>query len=411
MRNLRQGAFALEGGDSVAMQQLMETIRVLQQAMAVSRAEQDRVLAEVQAEQAANQDLVQYDLAVLCANNEELHIANEELRRDLQRMGERTNDEPNPPITVRALPRPFSQAIMDTVVPASFMVPKIAFTGVEDPEAHITAFHTQMMISGRTNAMHCKLFMRTFSGITLDSFISLPNGHITSFYQFSNLFREQFIVNQIPPPISFDLFDVKQYQGEPLKDFLNRFGALVVKLHTTNEAMVVHVFRCGILSGPFSDSLIRCRPKTFSEIRRRAVAHIGVEEELSEKRGSLGPARPRGIGCPQLMRVHEATKEKKAPGKQRPYETRKPQTRVRTKEGAPTRHSFQMDLKELISIPNMADRLKSPTKTDKRLWPSKDTWCEFHQAFGHSLRNCLALGFQLDELVRNGVLKEYLQEP
>ena len=65
----------------------------------------------------------------------------------------------------------------------------------------------------------------------------------------------------------------------------------------------------------------------------------------------------------------------------------------------------------MIAIPNVADRLKSPPKTDKRLGPSKDTWCEFHQAFGHDLRNCLALGFQLDELVRNGFLKEYLQEP
>ncbi|XP_068503722.1 uncharacterized protein [Phaseolus vulgaris] len=69
-----------------------------------------------------------------------------------------------------------------------------------------------------------------------------------------------------------------------------------------------------------------------------------------------------------------------------------------------------MDLKEIIVIPNVADRLKSPPKTDRRLGPNKDTWCEFHQAFGHSLRNCLALGYQLDELVRSGFLKEYLQE-
>jgi len=113
-------------------------------------------------------------------------------------MGECANDEPNPPITVRARSMPFSQAIMDTVVPSSFMVPKIAFSGVKDSEAHITAFHTQMMISGGTDAMHCKLFMRTFSNTTLDWFISLPNGHITSFDQFLNLFKEQFIVNQAP---------------------------------------------------------------------------------------------------------------------------------------------------------------------------------------------------------------------
>jgi len=59
--------------------------------------------------------------------------------------------------------------------------------------------------------MHCKLFMSTFSGRTLDWFISLPDGNITSFDQFSTLFREQYIINQAPPPVSYDLFDVKQY--------------------------------------------------------------------------------------------------------------------------------------------------------------------------------------------------------
>jgi len=62
--------------------------------------------------------------------------------------------------------------------------------------------------------MHYKLFMGTFSSTALDWFISLPDGHITSFDQFSTLFREQFIVNQAPHPVSFDLFDVKQYQRE-----------------------------------------------------------------------------------------------------------------------------------------------------------------------------------------------------
>ena len=62
----------------------------------------------------------------------------------------------------------------------------------------------------------------------------------------------------------------------------------------------------------------------------------------------------------------------------------------------------------MIGIPNVADKLKSPPKTDKRLGPSKNTWCEFHQAFDHNLPNCLALKHQLEELVRDGFLKEYL---
>jgi len=67
--------------------------------------------------------------------------------------------------------------------------------------------------------VHCKLFMSTLADTTLDWFISLPDGHVTSFDQFATLFREWYIINRAPPPVSYDLFDVRQYQGESLKDY------------------------------------------------------------------------------------------------------------------------------------------------------------------------------------------------
>jgi len=59
-------------------------------------------------------------------------------------------------------------------------------------------------------------------------------------------------------------------------------------------------------------------------------------------------------------------------------------------------------------VPNIADRLRPPVKTDKVLGPHKDSWCEFHQAFGHHINNCFVLGHQLDELVKNGFLKDHM---
>jgi len=69
-----------------------------------------------------------------------------------------------------------------------------------------------------------------------------------------------------------------------------------------------------------------------------------------------------------------------------------------------------MELKDLIAVPNIADRLRPSVKSDKALGPHKESWCEFHEAFGHHINNCLALGHQLDELVKNGFLKDYLVE-
>jgi len=97
---------------------------------------------------------------------------------------------------------PFSQAIMDAAIPATFVGPKATFTRMEDPEAHLIAFHTQMMLIGGCDAVGCKLFMSTLVGTVMEWFISLPDGHVTSFAQLSKLFREQYIANRAPPPNS-----------------------------------------------------------------------------------------------------------------------------------------------------------------------------------------------------------------
>ena len=111
------------------------------------------------------------------------------------------------------------------MIPNTFTVPKVTFTEMEDPKAHLTAFHTQMMLVGGSDAVRCKLFMSTLTAMAMDWFINLRDGHITSFTQLSRLFRKQYLANKAPPPVSYDLFDVKQYQGETLKEYISRFRA------------------------------------------------------------------------------------------------------------------------------------------------------------------------------------------
>jgi len=249
---------------------------------------------------------------------------------------------------------------------------------MEDPEAHLTAFHTQMMLVGGSDAVRCKLFVSTLTGMTMDWFISLPNGHVTSFAQLSQLFREQYMANRAPPPVSYDLFDVKQYQGETLKAYINRFGVQVVKVGNTEEPMIVYAFRKGIFPGPFCESIIRNHPRTFAEIRRRTMEHIAIEGEVCEKHASVAPARPRAQLCAQLARVNEVATGRRGQERKRPYEARKPQARGRSGKNRPVRHNFVVELKDLIVVPNIADRLRVPAKTDKVLGPHKDAWCEFH---------------------------------
>jgi len=169
---------------------------------------------------------MQEDLAASHVRNEELHRINEELRRGLgNNQGQHDQDETECLTPPREFSTPFSQEILEAVIPNTFAGPKVIFIGMEDPKAHLTAFHTQMVLVGGFDAVRCKLFMSTLTGMAMDWFIRLPDSHITSFPQLSRFFREQYLANRAPPPVSYDLFDVKQYQGETLKEYINRFGA------------------------------------------------------------------------------------------------------------------------------------------------------------------------------------------
>ena len=375
------------------MHQVLEIMRGLQDDMAESKLEHE---------------CMQADLEASHVRNEELHRINEELRRGLRNnRGEREHDEMENLSPPREFSTPFSQEILDAVIPNTFAGPKVIFTGMEDPKAHLFAFHTQMVLVGGFDAAKCKLFMSTLTRMAMDWFISLPDGHITSFRQLSWLFREQYLANKAPPPVSYDLFDVKQYQG-----------AQVVKVGTTEEPMIVYAFVKGVCPDPFGESIIRNRPRTFAEIRRRAVEHIASEGEVCEKRTSVVPSRPRAPTRTQPARVNETTTGRKKPEGRRPYEARKPQPwcptggdRPARERARPARYNFVVGLKDLIVVPNIAERLRRPGKSDKVLGPRKDSWCEFHEAFGHHIDNCLSLGYQLDELVRTGFLKDYVAEP
>jgi len=125
---------AVQFSRAVSMTQVMEMMRTLQEKVAASRSEKERMHEALVASQ---------------ARNEELNRINEELRKALQGQEERAiGDRFAPPSPPRSFPMPFSQEIMDTVVPANTVAVKAFFSEVEDPEAHLTTFHTQMMLSG-----------------------------------------------------------------------------------------------------------------------------------------------------------------------------------------------------------------------------------------------------------------------
>jgi len=85
----------------------------------------------------------------------------------------------------------------------------------------------------------------------------------------------------------------QEKEGEALKDYLNRFCEVTVRLQTHDEEIMVFAFIQGMTAGPFSDSLINNPTETFSEVRERAVIHIEAEEVVLKKNRSSHSTQPK----------------------------------------------------------------------------------------------------------------------
>lgn len=90
--------------------------------------------------------------------------------------------------------QPFSEEIQVVAVPQRFREPLItAYNGFGDPQGLVTAFHTQMFISGGDDAISCKMFVGTLKDIALRWFIGLPPKSITDFEVLTGRFAAQFL--------------------------------------------------------------------------------------------------------------------------------------------------------------------------------------------------------------------------
>ncbi|XP_020229084.1 uncharacterized protein LOC109810112 [Cajanus cajan] len=282
--------------------------------------------------------------------------------------------------------RPFSGAIEAEAIPRDHRIPQVEpFDGTQDPSQHLTDFRAQMLICGGGMEVRCKLFMGTLKKAALDWFSGLPDQSITDFDVFSRLFMAQFAANKKKPPITSDLFDLKQQREESLKDFMQRFNEVALRIASLDERMAVIAFQKGLRSGAFDITLERANCQTMSEGRAFALSHIKTEEGQISKRA----AKSREEG-----NYRQADHGGRARGE---WSRNNDEERF-TPLNVPRR--------KILHDVNSASLFEFPAATDRQLGPFKTDWCEFHRAHGHSTENCFILGRQIERLIKEGRLKE-----
>ncbi|RDX97000.1 hypothetical protein CR513_20277, partial [Mucuna pruriens] len=198
--------------------------------------------------------------------------------------------------------------IDETPIPPNFREVVVEpFDGSQDPYAHLQTFQTQMYISGGNDRLSCKLFPGTLRGVAMQWMATLPPRSIQTFKDLAGSFVSQFAANKVKKLEVANLFDIKQTEGESLKNYLARFNNATVRVDDPDQKFFVKAFQKGLRAGPFSDALALRKPVNMEEIRARAEKHVEMEEDQYERRRSEQRAERKEV------RQTGKTKEDKRP--------------------------------------------------------------------------------------------------
>ncbi|XP_020235437.1 uncharacterized protein LOC109815201 [Cajanus cajan] len=312
--------------------------------------------------------------------------------------------------------RPFSEAIEAETIPRDHRVPQVEpFDGTQDPSQHLKDFRAQMLICGGSMGIRCKLFMGTLKKAALDWFSGLPDRSITDFDVFSQLFMAQFAANKKKSPIKSDLFDLKQKREESLKNFLQRFNEVALRIASLDERMAVIAFQKGLRSCAFNVALERANCQTMSEVRAFALSHIKTEEGQINERAPEN--REAGVGNKEdnkhlrpysdWSKLRDRYNMKEGNHRQADYGGRKRDEWARNNEEEKFT-PLNVPWRQILHDVNSASLFEFPVTTECQLGLFKTDWCEFHRTHGHTTENCFVLGRQIECLIKEGRLKKFV---
>ena len=137
---------------------------------------------------------------------------------------------------------------------------------------------SRMALARASDPMRCRAFPITLKKATLKWFNSLPLRSINKFLDLQSCFLAHFMTCRFKPRSITSLLGLSQWQGEPLRDLLERFNAEILLVEELETQAIVLTLLNRLQPGAFKDSLSKRLAKIMDEIQVRAKRYIYLEE-------------------------------------------------------------------------------------------------------------------------------------
>ncbi|XP_057418748.1 uncharacterized protein LOC130712955 [Lotus japonicus] len=318
---------------------------------------------------------------------------------------------------------PFSAVVREVAIPDNMKnIVLETYSRKADPKEHLLYFNTKMVISAASNVVKRRIFPVTFKGTTMAWFTTLPRGSITNFRDFSSKFLVQFSASKTKQVTIEDLYNIRQSEGETLKQYVKRFSAASVKIEESEPQACARAFKNGLQLGKLNSKLSRKSARSMAEIRTRVNTYILDDEDdafkrrrtKKEKDGEQRDASPegkqnkeRGEGSKRRdrkVRIGEKAMKEPLYPKRENFERRRPWHQTDSLRREELEKSLNAHLTELLREVKVTHAVE---EGEKEADPSqaaldKMKWCEYHRSAGHDTGDFFTLKNEIERLIRAG---------
>ncbi|KAL0344317.1 UNVERIFIED_CONTAM: hypothetical protein Sangu_1319100 [Sesamum angustifolium] len=131
---------------------------------------------------------------------------------------------------------PFPEGVMADELPINCRTPAVAeYDDTTDPQEHLSRFENVALLHRYSNDIKYRVFVTTFAWAAQQWFNQLSLAVIRSFQEFHSLFLHQFTSSRKHRKTNLSLFSIRQKEGEPLKEYLQRFNTATLEVPTATQ--------------------------------------------------------------------------------------------------------------------------------------------------------------------------------
>ncbi|GFZ15658.1 hypothetical protein Acr_25g0000670 [Actinidia rufa] len=144
---------------------------------------------------------------------------------------------------------PFSREIEGMDPPEKFVPPRFTlYDGKSDPRSHVSHVRQMMALWNHMDALMCKVFPSSLGDLGLKWFDKLPPGSIENFYQLTESFVAQFVINTKAPKAVSSLLTLKKGRNESIRNYSKRYWETYNEIEECSEEMAVASYKLGLES-------------------------------------------------------------------------------------------------------------------------------------------------------------------